>query len=113
MPSDLSVQELITAIKSEDASWKNPLWLDVRTTEEVLEGTIPGSLHIDITHLTEQINQLEPHKSRRILCFCRSGGRSQKAREILIAHGYELAVNVGGYEDLWRDWQRLSAMAEF
>ena len=100
MPSDLSVQELISALKSEDASWKDPLWLDVRTTGEVLEGTITDSLHIDIADLPDQMHQLEPHRSRRILCFCRSGGRSQKAREILIAHGYELALNVGGYENL-------------
>jgi phage shock protein E len=100
MPSDISVQELSNGLRSGDPSWESPLWLDVRTTGEVLEGTIPESLHIDIAHLPEQLHQLDPHKSKRILCFCRSGGRSQKAREILIAHGYTLAVNVGGYEDI-------------
>lgn len=100
MTSDLTVQELSAALGSGDESWKNPLWLDVRTIGEVLEGTIPGALHIDIARLSEQLHELEPHKSRRILCFCRSGGRSQKAKEFLTAHGYTLAVNVGGYEDL-------------
>jgi phage shock protein E len=100
MPSDMTVQELTNALKSEDGSWENPLWLDVRTSGEVLDGTVPGSIHIDITQLAAQLHQLEPHKSRRILCFCRSGGRSQKARELLAAHGYTLALNVGGYEDI-------------
>jgi len=100
MPSDLTLQELSAALKSEEASWQTPLWLDVRTEGEVLEGTIPGSLHIDIAQLHEQLHQLEQYKARRILCFCRSGGRSRKAREILTAHGFDLAVNVGGYEDI-------------
>jgi len=100
MPSDLTVQELTGVLKSDDPSWENPLWLDVRTIGEVQEGTVPGSLHIDIAILSEQLHQLEPHRTRRILCFCRSGGRSQRAREILTAHGYTLAVNVGGFDDL-------------
>jgi len=100
MTSDLSIQELNTALRSGEKSWLNPLWLDVRTIQEVLEGSIPEAMHIDIAVLPTQMQQIDPHKSRRILCFCRSGGRSQLAKEILLAHGYEFVNNVGGYEDL-------------
>jgi adenylyltransferase/sulfurtransferase len=41
-------------------------------------------------------------KKKPIVVHCQSGGRSQRAKELLTAEGYEQVTNLGGIDD----WDR-------
>ena len=75
--------------------------LDVRTQEEVDEGYIPNSLHMDIYEpaaFMDAVNALDKEKNYYI--YCRSGGRSAQACAILHSVGIQTTYNlVGGISD--------------
>ena len=57
--------------------------LDVRTPAETAAGMIPGALHLDYraADFAEQIAQLDRDKT--YLVYCKSGGRSARASELM------------------------------
>jgi rhodanese-related sulfurtransferase len=72
--------------------------LDVRTPEETAEGMIDGAIEIDFqnANFQEQIDQLD--KDKTYLVYCRSGGRSADACEMMQEKGFESLYNLeGGY----------------
>jgi rhodanese-related sulfurtransferase len=84
------------------AETTNPQLIDVRTPEEVANGTIQGSVNMDFhsANFEERINTLD--KSRTIFVFCQSGGRSLKTAKKMQALGfkeiYELEPGYSGWE---------------
>lgn len=68
--------------------------VDVRESEEVSEGTLPGSINIPLGELSDRTGELD--QSRRVVVLCRSGGRSTKASELLTAAGFADVVNLDG-----------------
>ncbi len=62
--------------------------LDVRTPEEVAEGYIPTATDINLhdADFEERINLLP--KDKDIYVYCKVGGRSSKAAEILQKNGF-------------------------
>jgi phage shock protein E len=73
--------------------------LDVRTQEEWDEYHAPDTTLIPLDQLQARINEVP--KDREILVVCRSGNRSQEARDILLAAGYNATSMTGGLLD-WR-----------
>ncbi|MBE8163330.1 MAG: rhodanese-like domain-containing protein [Bdellovibrionaceae bacterium] len=57
------------------------LLLDVRRPDEFAEARIPSSINITHTEVGKQAEQLK--KYTKIYVYCRSGGRSQVAAQIL------------------------------
>ena len=73
--------------------------LDVRRPDEFAEGHIPNAINIPNESIgTTEIPQL-PLKNQLILVYCRSGRRSKKASEKLVALGYTNIVEFGGILD--------------
>ena len=74
--------------------------LDVRKPEEYSEGNLTGSINIPVQVLEERFSELE--KSKKIYIYCRSGGRAQKAVEILKKNSFEKieVCSEGGFEQL-------------
>ena len=62
--------------------------LDVRTSEELINGIIENASTIDYydVNFTKKVDKIQ--KNKIIYVYCRSGGRSSKAAEILIDLGY-------------------------
>ncbi|MCB9626003.1 MAG: rhodanese-like domain-containing protein [Sandaracinaceae bacterium] len=73
---------------------RGALLLDVRTPVEYSGGHIEGALNIPVQELGKRVSELGP-PSRPVVVYCRSGGRSCAAAEILSKAGYEV-VDVGG-----------------
>ncbi len=71
--------------------------LDVRTEDEFLDGHIPGSINIEIGEMSdEDIEQLD--KEKTYVLYCRSGGRSSRAAQMLEALDFGDVYNLeGGY----------------
>lgn len=72
------------------------LLIDVRTPQEVAEGTAPGAINIPLQEIPQRLAEFP--KDKDLLIFCRSGKRSMAASNILIQNGYEKVYNVlGGF----------------
>ena len=78
----------------------NSFVLDVRTEVEIEEGIIPNAKHIDIYLGQEFLDELEKlDKTKNYYIYCRSGGRSEQACNIMQSLGFENTYNlVGGFE---------------
>lgn len=74
--------------------------LDVRTALEVEAGYIEGSTNYDLNNgdFVAAIDALD--KSKTYYLYCRSGARSGRAADMLLAAGFEKVYNVGGFEEL-------------
>ncbi|MGL4561390.1 MAG: rhodanese-like domain-containing protein [Brevinema sp.] len=69
--------------------------LDVRTPEEYEEAHLHNAKNIPVDELIG-LKTIPFLKDKTIICYCRSGLRSQKATDFLIELGYK-AFNLGGY----------------
>lgn len=76
------------------------VFVDVRTPEEFTAGHLPGAINLPLTDLERSWPQLQPYSRRQIVLYCRSGHRAGLALDVLKRHGFEHAVNGGGYEAL-------------
>jgi len=77
--------------------------LDVRTTEEVNDAAIANSIHIDVLETAsfkEAVEKLD--KSKTYYIYCRSGGRSTRAAEMMQGMGFEKLYNVQGGITAWK-----------
>lgn len=68
--------------------------LDVREDFEVVEGMIPGALHIPMGQLQARLSELDP--AVPIIAVCRSGSRSAAVADALSGAGYSADTMTGG-----------------
>jgi rhodanese-related sulfurtransferase len=68
--------------------------LDVREDFEVVEGIIPGALHIPMGQLQARQSELDP--AVPIIAVCRSGNRSAAVADALNGAGYSADTMAGG-----------------
>jgi rhodanese-related sulfurtransferase len=75
--------------------------IDVREVFEWNEGHIEGAHLIPFSDLEFEIEKQVPDKASTIVLYCRTGGRSSRAMELLKNMGYTDVRNlVGGYS-MW------------
>lgn len=74
--------------------------IDVRTAEEFAAGHLPGAINIPLQQLPDAVVRSGIARETPLVLYCRSGRRSEMAREILSAAGYTRLYNAGGYQAL-------------
>jgi rhodanese-related sulfurtransferase len=79
----------------------NLVILDVRTQEEYDGGHTQNATLIPITELASRIDEL--NKERETLVYCRSGGRSATASQMLVDDGFSKVYNMLGGITAWRN----------
>ena len=72
-------QSLSEVINSKDA-----VLVDVRSEKEFDEGSVKGAINIPVDTIDKQVYQL---KGKKVVVFCRSGKRAEKAYQILKKQG--------------------------
>ncbi|NYE96044.1 rhodanese-related sulfurtransferase [Psychromicrobium silvestre] len=77
--------------------------LDVREQYEWDEGHIAGAVHLPLDELPLRFEELDPDEDLYVIC--RTGGRSFRAVQWLIAQGYS-AFNVAGGMGAWQDAEK-------
>jgi rhodanese-related sulfurtransferase len=83
----------LTKIKTE----KKAIVIDVRTPAEWQQGVIEGtSLFIDYNNpsFKQQLAKLD--KSKTYVVYCRSGGRSAGASQVMVDNGFKNVINMQG-----------------
>ena len=73
-----------------------PLYVDVRSPGEYAGGHVDGALNIPLDQLQRRIGELGGDRSREIVLYCASGGRSAMACGLLHQLGFERVRNGGG-----------------
>ena len=78
--------------------------VDVRETDEVASGKLPGAVHVPRGYLESRIDGVAPDRSQRIILYCASGNRSALAANTLVNElGYEHVESMTGGITLWKD----------
>ena len=77
--------------------------IDVRTPEEFNEGHLKGAVNIDFyaKDFQEQINKLD--KNVPAFVYCHSGGRSEKASELMFQSGFVTIYDLQGGYSTWEE----------
>ena len=73
--------------------------LDVREPWEVAIAAIPGSLGIPMAEIPARLGELR--EAGEIIVMCRSGGRSQRIADFLVAQGFARVSNLQGGITAW------------
>lgn len=94
----MSPREVVQLMNSDDA-----IVLDVRDDAEVREGVIGKSKHIPVSMLAKRIAELDKHREKTVIAYCRSGNRSSQACRILRKAGFDKVVNLRGGMLAWRE----------
>lgn len=93
---DINSDELELMIKKEDL-----ILLDVRTPTEYSNGHLISAVNINYygDNFDKKIDELD--KSKPIVVYCKSGGRSSKSALKLAEKGFEQIYNLKGGFDQW------------
>lgn len=76
-----------------------PIFLDVREPDEYAAGHIPGSQLMPLGTVETRLGEID--RERAIVVVCRSGGRSDRATQLLLQAGLD-AVNMTGGMLAWQ-----------
>jgi sulfur-carrier protein adenylyltransferase/sulfurtransferase len=78
--------------------------IDIRETEEVDRGHLPGAKHVPRSYLETRIEGVVPDRATPIILYCQSGNRSAYgARTLTEDLGYENVRSMTGGITLWKD----------
>ena len=75
--------------------------VDVRETDEVAAGTLPGAVNIPLSEFADRYTELD--SARPVVLLCRSGARSGQAAGFLAANGFHDVTNLQGGMLAWAD----------
>ena len=71
-------------------------FLDVRTIIKHENKSIPSTDCIPVQELEERIDELNKHRKKKIIVYCRSGNRSSTAVKVLKENGFNAFNMIGG-----------------
>ncbi|NIK92319.1 rhodanese-like domain-containing protein [Mangrovimonas sp. CR14] len=93
---EISTEEMQTLLEMDDVQL-----LDVRTPEEFDEGFIAGAQNIDFESETfnEDIQKLD--KTKPVILYCRTGGRSARCAKKMIEAGFVKVYDLDGGISAW------------
>lgn len=91
--SAVDKKEVISYIK------EGALIVDVRSGEEYASGYYKNAKNIPVDQVESRLKDFGD-KNGKIVVYCRSGGRSSRAKSILEANGFKNVVNGGGLSDM-------------
>lgn len=93
--NEITYEELLKKVK------EGATIIDVRTKQEFLEEHLERAILIPYYEIARKIGNIIPDKDRTIILYCKNGGRSIRAYEILQKLGYSNLYNLkGGLEAL-------------
>ncbi len=95
--ADIKPQEAVRLINQEDA-----ITLDVREDQEYAQGHVINAVHIPLGLLDKRLHELEPHKDKPIVVYCRTGQRSAQAGVQLRQQGFTRIYKLGGGMLAWQ-----------
>ena len=77
--------------------------LDVREPAETASGKIAKSIQIPVTSVAQRIGELEKHKDKHVIVYCRTGQRSGLACRELNKAGFDKVYSLSGGILAWQE----------
>ncbi len=99
---NITVDTAYQMIKKEN-KYPNLIILDVRTPCEYEKGHLYDAILMPYDGLEAGISELEEHVNHEIIIYCKAGGRSQLASELLFNRGFTKIYNMLGGILAWID----------
>ena len=84
------------------SSAQPPVLLDVRTAVEFSGGHIAGAINIPHEQLPARASELDAHRERDIIIYCRSGVRAGHAARALQKSGFVRLALLSGHIQSWQ-----------
>jgi len=88
------------------ANDRHHILIDVRTEKEFQKSHILGALNVPLDVIHTRIEEIIDNKNENITLYCRSGRRSELARNVLIKLGYSNITNGGSIAKVTEDYSR-------
>lgn len=95
--ADITVSELKKRLDDEEDLFV----IDVREPHEYEEFNIAAE-NIPLSNLPLSFDQLENYKDREIVVHCKSGRRSEMAKQLMLQAGFKNVRNLLGGMDEWK-----------
>ncbi len=77
--------------------------LDVREPGEIQGGKIASAIQIPFSGLAKRIGELDRHKGKTLLVYCKTGARSGMACKELAKAGFDKVYSLNGGLAAWQD----------
>ncbi len=77
--------------------------VDVREPAETVGGKIAKAIQIPVSGITKRVGELEKHKKKTLLVYCKTGARSGMACKELSKNGFEKVYSLNGGMTAWQD----------
>jgi rhodanese-related sulfurtransferase len=78
------------------------LFVDVREKKETSDGIINGAVRAPLSNFAKHMSQLDKHRQKPVIVYCRSGSRSMSAAGKLRKAGFERVYNLTGGIVAWQ-----------
>lgn len=82
-----------------NVSYADTFYIDVRSSVEYAESSIPNTLNIVHTNIDQEIKNYNISVDDNIFVFCRSGRRAEIAKLKLQSLGFKHVENIGSYNE--------------
>ena len=77
--------------------------LDVREPSETAAGKIAKAIQIPVGAISKRLGELEKHKDKTLLVYCKSGARAGVACKELGKNGFEKVFSLNGGMLAWQE----------
>ena len=77
--------------------------LDVREPSETVGGKIAKAIQIPVGAVAKRIGELQKHKDKTLLVYCKTGARSGIACKELSRNGFDKVYSLNGGIMAWQD----------
>lgn len=94
---NLTAVELARLIGRDDV-----VLIDVREPDEFRGEHIKGAHHIPLGSIPSKLAELEKHKTKQVLLYCRSGNRSSAAANMMVKAGFTNVGHLAGGIMAWK-----------
>jgi len=92
---------IISSLKARELVEKGAQLIDVRTAVEFSQGCLPGAANLPVATIEQQASNLDQNKA--VIVYCRTGGRSAQAKQILDSKGFSSVHNIGSMINFLND----------
>jgi len=91
---DITAKDLSTRLKQ-----NHLVLLDVREPHELEISALPGAVNIPLGTLAARLSEID--SAQDLVVFCKTGGRSTRALELLVSAGFKKVKNLKGGINAW------------
>jgi rhodanese-related sulfurtransferase len=95
---EVGANEAVRLINQDEA-----LVLDVREDKEFRDGHILNAVNIPLGLLESRLDEINGHKEKPVIVYCRTGQRAAKAGAILQRQGFNAIYKLNGGMMAWND----------